>query len=314
MASSNCPFCHKSLLEQGGVGDTAQYHCSICGKFLLTLSAKAVITNKIHDKPELAPLFSHIVRKLQHTDDWPTFDTTDIGRIEQESSLPNAEEQLENAVLWFAREQKHPGNNIEIHFDQFTAIFGAHNVLGARFIVEAMIEKNLLTRNGHTAKLTFLGWELFNNLTRRTSSGHKGFMAMDFKNEDLSNIFNSNFKGAAHEAGFDLVRLDEHPQAGSIDERLRVEIRRSAFIISDLTDANPGAYWEAGFAEGLGKPVIYTCETNVFEEIGTHFDTNHHYTIKWDKNNPIAAADELKTVIRSTLPDKAVMSDPAFAD
>jgi len=35
---------------------------------------------------------------------------------------------------------------------------------------------------------------------------------------------------------------------------------------------NPGAYWEAGYAEGLGKPVIYTCEEAKFVE-ASHFDT-----------------------------------------
>ena len=69
---------------------------------------------------------------------------------------------------------------------------------------------------------------------------------------------------AVASAGFDLVRLDEDPQAGSIDERLRVEIRKSRFLVADLTHGNPGAYWEAGFAEGLGKPVIYTCEKDDF--------------------------------------------------
>ena len=36
-------------------------------------------------------------------------------------------------------------------------------------------------------------------------------------------------------------------------------------MISDLSHGNYGAYWEAGFAEGLGKAVIYTCERTIFE-------------------------------------------------
>ena len=80
--------------------------------------------------------------------------------------------------------------------------------------------------------------------------------------------------------------LVQRAKAGSIDERLRVEIRRSRFLIADLTDRNAGAYWEAGFAEGLGKPVIYTCEKSVFEEEKTHFDTNHMHTVLWDFFEP----------------------------
>jgi nucleoside 2-deoxyribosyltransferase len=59
--------------------------------------------------------------------------------------------------------------------------------------------------------------------------------------------------------GFILRRLDDEPKAGLIDDRMRAEIQASRFVIVDLTHMNRGAYWEAGYAEGLGKPVIYTC-------------------------------------------------------
>ena len=41
---------------------------------------------------------------------------------------------------------------------------------------------------------------------------------------------------------------------------MRVQIRASRFVICDLTHGNRGAYWEAGFAEGIGRPVIFVCE------------------------------------------------------
>ena len=42
-------------------------------------------------------------------------------------------------------------------------------------------------------------------------------------------------------------------------------IRDAKFVIVDLTHDNHGAYWEAGYAEGLGKPVIYVCKKDKFE-------------------------------------------------
>lgn len=63
------------------------------------------------------------------------------------------------------------------------------------------------------------------------------------------------------------------------------------------------------YAEGLGKPVIYTCEKEKFEEQKTHFDTNHHLTIIWDDENPEEAAEELKATIRATLPREAKLTD-----
>ena len=94
-----------------------------------------------------------------------------------------------------------------------------------------------------------------------------------------------------------------------IDDRLRVEIQSSDFIVADLTHDNLGAYWEAGYAEGLRKPVIYTCEKEKFEKEKTHFDTNHHLTIIWDKTDPLKAGESLKATIRATLPELAKQED-----
>jgi nucleoside 2-deoxyribosyltransferase len=72
---------------------------------------------------------------------------------------------------------------------------------------------------------------------------------------------------------------------------------------------NRGAYWEAGFAHGLGKPVFYLCDGGRFRRAGTHFDTNHHFTILWDANNMAKAGQELKTAIRFALPGDAKLTD-----
>ena len=53
--------------------------------------------------------------------------------------------------------------------------------------------------------------------------------------------------------------------AGVIDNIMRMRIKEARFVIADLTHDNNGAYWEAGYAEGLGKPVIYICEAEKFE-------------------------------------------------
>ena len=75
-------------------------------------------------------------------------------------------------------------------------------------------------------------------------------------------------------------------QAGIIDNIMRTQIRDAAFIIIDLTHDNAGAYWEAGYAEGLGKPVVYICERKKFETATTHFDTNHCTTVPWSIEDP----------------------------
>jgi nucleoside 2-deoxyribosyltransferase len=132
-------------------------------------------------------------------------------------------------------------------------------------------------------------------------------MAMKFNEADLDSAVESHFKPAVAATGFELRKINDGQAAGLIDDKLRVAIRQSRFVVADLTHHNNGAYWEAGYAEGLGKPVIYTCRKDVFEDKrhGTHFDTNHHLTVVWEPGELDVAAQQLQDTIRATLPDEA---------
>lgn len=160
---------------------------------------------------------------------------------------------------------------------------------------------------------TFAGWEYFYELQHSNKNSRLAFMAMKFGNPELEKIYYEIIKPTVDVTGFEIRKLDDVKRAGLIDDKLRVEIRRSRFLISDLTHGNNGAYWEAGYAEGLGLPVIYICKKEVFKDKDrtTHFDTNHHLTVLWE-NSPeglIQFADELKSTIRATLPGEARMED-----
>ncbi len=54
-------------------------------------------------------------------------------------------------------------------------------------------------------------------------------------------------------------------------------------LICDLTHGNQGAYWEAGYAEGLGIPVLYICSETAFNSKTRkpHFDVNHQEIFTW---------------------------------
>ncbi|MBF0282852.1 MAG: hypothetical protein HQL51_00130 [Magnetococcales bacterium] len=136
-------------------------------------------------------------------------------------------------------------------------------------------------------------------------------MAMKFGDAELDAMVDRHFRPAVAAAGFALRRLDDDPKAGLIDDRMRVEIKSSRFLIADLTHANNGAYWEAGYAEGLGKDVIYTCKKSLFEKEKSHFDTNHHLTVIWDEQNPEECRQKLTATIRATLPDAKMLDDEA---
>jgi hypothetical protein len=158
-------------------------------------------------------------------------------------------------------------------------------------------------------RLTWAGWHRFDELSREDQVSMTAFMAMQFGDDGLNHAFESCFKPAVSATGFNLRLLTENQGAGCIDDQLRVALRASRFVIADLTHGNKGAYWEAGFAEGLGKPVVYTCRKFEWDDQKTHFDTNHLVTVIWDPADLDDAARRLKAVVRATLPADAKLTD-----
>ena len=147
--------------------------------------------------------------------------------------------------------------------------------------------------------LSLEGWERYEAEKRGEFDGDYGFIAMEFGKPDLESFVKEVVKPAVEDAtGCDLVDMRDVARAGIIDNIMRVQIRDAKFVIVDLSHDNSGAYREAGYAEGLGKPVIYICEKEKFDEDGTHFDTNHCTTVLWSRDNDEGSRQELTAIIR----------------
>jgi hypothetical protein len=147
--------------------------------------------------------------------------------------------------------------------------------------VTRLFEQRFNPDEGMSFLLTFAGWQRYEDLKHAQVESHTAFMAMKFNEPQLDNVFNHYFKLAVEATGFKLRDLRDGQPAGLIDDQLRVRLRTARFVVADLTHGSNGAYWEAGFAEGLGRPVIYTCgkkewnERDLPGEQKVHFDTNH---------------------------------------
>lgn len=159
------------------------------------------------------------------------------------------------------------------------------------------------------------GWARYELLKHQRVDSRTAFMAMKFGDAELNGMVEKHFKPAVARAGFELRLLTDGQAAGLIDDQIRVALRRARFMIADLTHGNRGAYWEAGFAEALGRPVIYTCRKDAWDRKDenddrlVHFDTNHLVTVMWDPAKPEEVARKLTATIRATLPDEAVLVD-----
>src|SRR5271165_6192652 len=84
-----------------------------------------------------------------------------------------------------------------------------------------------------------------------------------------------------------IPRIDRKEHDGKIDDQIIAEIRRSAFVVADFSGHRGGVYYEAGFAHGIGRRVIFTCKQAEIDKL--HFDIRQYNTILWTTPNEIVA-------------------------
>lgn len=314
-----CPVCGNASAIAGPDAsgrDATLIDCPYCGKFGLAGTLVASLPTLLLSR-DAAPKLSHVIRKAHETGQRLLLNSYTAQAI-LENPLPRPREQADLLLQWLALNSPGPGEPLEVRYDVQGAVVGAKSHAGFSMLVEHLIDKGLVVGPHETymsgesvahVALTFEGWDYYESLRVGGATYRKAFMAMKFGDPTLNSLLDEVLRPAAKRAGFDLFKLDDRPIAGLIDDRMRVEIRASDFVIADLTHDNLGAYWEAGYAEGLGKPVIYTCERSKFEASRTHFDTNHHLTIVWDATAPTEVAQQLVATIRATLPHLAQLAD-----
>src|SRR5205085_48812 len=118
-----------------------------------------------------------------------------------------------------------------------------------------------------------LGFKLLEDAETGGAPTIQAFVAMWFSNPTEA-IYEDAIAPAIVAAGFKPFRIDKKEHTNKIDDEIIAEIRRSRFVVADFTcglfEANGeirseprgGVYYEAGFAQGLRTPVIWTVRSD----------------------------------------------------
>lgn len=140
--------------------------------------------------------------------------------------------------------------------------------------------------------LTYSGLARIAELNESGSQSLRCFVAMSFSVE-LSETRDA-IKTVVSEAGFEPILIDEihYDSEVTVNDAMIAEIKKCKFLIADFTQHRHGVYFEAGFALGLKRPVIYLCHRNDFSN--THFDTNHYPHIIYSNLNELMKKLKLK--------------------
>jgi hypothetical protein len=81
-------------------------------------------------------------------------------------------------------------------------------------------------------------------------------MAMDPNDPSLEDVLDA-IKDGASKCDITAERIDEASSNEPITVRMLTAIETAEFVVVDLTNARPNVYYEAGYAQGLGKTPIY---------------------------------------------------------
>lgn len=316
----SCPVCESAdgyscTREQYGNRDAALFRCEVCGTYAVTrtvLDDHNDLRINGFTKVKRSAL-SHRLRVGQSSSREPrmltSYDFNDDAL--RELVLPSPIQQSANAIRVIGDHVSENGEPLSSMHPEFGALIGSPSYIAAFELLEELKSYGLITALSRRlmsevvmqdVNLTLQGWQRYEEEKRGMISGNYGFIALKFDDPILDPFLKNHIKPAVLEVGYELFDMRDVSRAGLIDNLLRMQIRDSAFVLVDLTHENAGAYWEAGYAEGLGKPVLYICEKAKFDEKQTHFDTNHCATVLWDVANPEKFKNDLMATLRRSLP------------
>jgi nucleoside 2-deoxyribosyltransferase len=106
-------------------------------------------------------------------------------------------------------------------------------------------------------------------------------------------------RSAIEDAGYKAIRIDKIEHNNRIDDEIVAAIRSCNFLVADFTGQRGGVYFEAGFAQGLGKQVIWLCREDELSNV--HFDTRQYNYIKWQPSELHQLRIALRNRITATI-------------
>lgn len=162
--------------------------------------------------------------------------------------------------------------------------------------VEDLIHFSQTSRSdllGGKITITPKGYSRIDLLQKNTAHGRNALVAMKFG--DDTKPLREAIRTGIGSAGYNAVFIDEVQHNDFITPELLKYIRDSKFVVVDLTHKNNGAYFEEGYAMGLGKQVIQLCRKNR----KLHFDVAQKNTIMWatEEDIPLMLSNRIKATI-----------------
>ncbi len=267
--------------------------------------------------PQKAKLTTWLIDQSERSNDIPTITSTRIEALTREPLLP-IPTRADRLLHWLSSTSRSmlttlgDYQGLQDQMDYMLAWSESVNENDVWYLVEYLEARGWLQcdpprgRNSVTElrswRVTVEGHTRVDELQKeeRKVDSTQCFVAMWF-NPEMDDAFEEGISPAVEEAGYKPLRIDRKEHVNKIDDEIIAEIRRSRFLVADFTHGDEGArggvYYEAGFAHGLGIPVILTCRKDALKAL--HFDTRQYRHIVW--KTPEGLYEDLLKCIRAII-------------
>lgn len=277
---ANCPIC--GLKDQRVAydvqNDSQRTKCERCGDFYLTDTA----LHQAQDAHVQPTLSAWIRSETDSGNPSPKVDSALIDAIIKDFSRLSPAEKQRLLLRSIEKHTTYPGHYVDLNPSLHYPLAWAANDQELTYLLQALQERNLIRQEETTVGLKVLitpdGWNFIEKDNRPNIHSDQAFIAMNFC-DSLKDIWTDAIKPAVERAGFKAYRVDVDPHLDKIDAKIMAEIKRSRFLIADVTGDRSGVYFEAGYATGLGIPVIWSVDSKEIDHV--HFDTRQYNHILW---------------------------------
>lgn len=281
------------------------YNCPNCGEFGVTRQASFNLTENKYR-------FSSIIKERHLKGLGKLIINTSldgnidgIQRLKIESiahEFPRtASEIIDRVLLNLGNSVEHPSDKIKI--DEYSrALLFSRNTSDIHYFLQQLSDLDYIPRVGSIPTeiaIQAKGWDRIAKLNSTVGILNQVFVAMWF--DHSTDIFYDNgIKPAVEHDGITrCMRIDKSEHNNKICDQIIAEIRKCKYLIADFTGNRGGVYYEAGYAMGLGKPVIWTVQNDHLKDV--HFDTRQYNHICYQDETDLF--EKLKNRIEATIPN-----------
>ena len=295
----NCVFCSLPIKRTVGQDLVVNVSCSNCGKYKIAHQALKLIPNELKDNYFYKKhIMSGYIREM--TDNGAHLDIINVNNftnlINNDTIPKTIIEKSDKLLLHILRKSKHMFDEIKVSSNQpaiayarteaeFTSNFEALKQFGyINYSKVTVFTEDDEDEIAMRCSLTIQGIKRAQLIEKDASAVKQCYVGM-WCEDGRMHIYDNYISTALMESGYSPVIIPEkEPSNDSFDEII-LEIRKSKFVIIDLSGHRPNVYYEGGFAYGLGKEIIYICKEDSLDE--KHFYISHNNILFWQDGNDL---------------------------